>query len=83
MLNQILNVIMIVVVLTPITSIMIFNNQSTSASSDDGRSIAPIYREGYEVVTYANHNHNPFPVHNFLQECHTPPYYIEHVIARS
>jgi hypothetical protein len=27
---------------------MIFNSQTT-ASSDDGRSIAPIYREGYEV----------------------------------
>jgi hypothetical protein len=49
MINQILNVIVIMVVLTPIISITIFNNQSTNASSDDGTSIAPIYRDGYEV----------------------------------
>lgn len=48
MLVQTLNVMIIVVVLTTITSVMIFTNL-TVASSDDGRSIAPYYRDGYEV----------------------------------
>lgn len=48
-LNQVPKVIVIGVVLTTITSIVIFNNQATTGSSDDGGSIFPKYREGYEV----------------------------------
>jgi hypothetical protein len=44
------NVIVIVVALTTtIATITIFNNQVTSTSSNDGKSIAPNYRDGYEV----------------------------------
>lgn len=49
MLIQIPNVIVIAVILTTIISITIFNYQSTTASGDDGRSIAPNYRDGYKV----------------------------------
>ena len=47
--NQLLNMIVIVVVLTTIISITIFNNQTITGSFDDSRSILPEYREGYEV----------------------------------
>lgn len=49
MLIQIPNVIIIAVILTTIISIAIFNYQSITASADDGRSIAPNYRDGYKV----------------------------------
>jgi hypothetical protein len=47
--NQLPNMIVIVVVLTTITLITIFNNQMATGSFDDSRSILPEYREGYEV----------------------------------
>lgn len=47
--NQLLDMIVIVVVLTTIISITIFNNQTITGSFDDSRSILPEYREGYEV----------------------------------
>jgi hypothetical protein len=50
MLNLMPIIIVILVALTTIiATITIFNNQVTSASSNNGKSIAPNYREGYEV----------------------------------
>jgi hypothetical protein len=46
---QIPSVIVIEVVLITIVSITIFIYQSTAASSNDGRSIAPNYLDGYKV----------------------------------
>jgi hypothetical protein len=48
MLVQILNIIVIVVFLTTIPSIMIVDNQAMTALVDEGVSIAPFYRDGYD-----------------------------------
>lgn len=48
MLIRILKVIIIVVFLTTIPSIMIVDNQAMTASVDEGVSIAPFYRDGYD-----------------------------------
>jgi hypothetical protein len=48
MLIRILNVIIIVVFLTTVPSIMIVYNQAMTASVDEGVSIAPFYRDGYD-----------------------------------
>jgi hypothetical protein len=48
MLIQILNVIVIVVFLTTIPSVMIVDNQTMTASVDEGVSITPFYRDGYD-----------------------------------
>jgi hypothetical protein len=49
MLVQIPNIIVIVVVLTTFTTIMTFSNRATTSLSDDGRTIAIYYRDGYDV----------------------------------
>ena len=49
MLIQIPRAIVIAVGLTTIISITVFNFQPTPASSNDGGSIAPNYRDGYKV----------------------------------
>jgi hypothetical protein len=48
MLIQILSVIIIVVFLTTIPSIMIVDNQVMTALVDEGVSVAPFYRDGYD-----------------------------------
>src|SRR5262245_41429409 len=48
MLIQILNVIIIVVFLTTISSNMIVYNQAMTAIVDEGVSIAPFYRDDYD-----------------------------------
>ena len=48
MLVQKLNVIVILVLLTTILSIMIIDNQVMTALVDEGVSVAPFYRDGYD-----------------------------------
>jgi hypothetical protein len=42
-------IVIVVALATTIATITIFNNHVTSALSNDDKSIAPNYREGYEV----------------------------------
>jgi hypothetical protein len=66
MLNLMPIVIVIVVTLTTtFATITIFNNQVTSALSNHSKSIAPNYREGYEVgKTQGREEHRSGNVHD-------------------